>query len=392
MASRVHCPFSHDLSRVPKSASTEEIEQDVKAGLLRETKSTSTATATNVASASASGSSSQKRSAPSASAPSPDIPVKRPRTMVPRVGKEASKVPQPTRQASLKAFHDAYTSLYKCIIESPNPEAAEFGVTAAHDDAVAQEAETHKCSNQQSYKNSSRSALLGIRGRDKGKVEISLQEALKSGTFDPIVMRRCSELGTQADTGRKRLEVAIKGKGKLLVSKLQEKQFLCPIPALEMWGYLTALPEGEGGDRPDSTGERQKCERCGVAFIVAKPGNEPVCFFHHGRKRPDKGPEGRKWLWTCCGAEVGLDKVTCSSSHCHVFKEDSPADLHARSPFVIPDLPESGGHEVLALDCELSYTTAGMSLVQLSIVSEEGDVMADMMVKPDVDVLDYNTR
>lgn len=85
----------------------------------------------------------------------------------------------------------------------------------------------------------------------------------------------------------------------------------------------------------------------------------------------------------------------------HVFKEESCELLHQREAFmsteeVCKQADKSSNqkekHEVLAFDCELVYTTAGMSLARLTVLDESGKVIMDQHVKPKASVVDYNTR
>ena len=48
--------------------------------------------------------------------------------------------------------------------------------------------------------------------------------------------------------------------------------------------------------------------------------------------------------------------------------------------------------KLAALDCEMVYTTAGMSLARLTILDAEGEVVLDEFVKPYGMVLDLITR
>ena len=48
--------------------------------------------------------------------------------------------------------------------------------------------------------------------------------------------------------------------------------------------------------------------------------------------------------------------------------------------------------KLAALDCEMVYTTAGMSLARLTILDAEGEVVLDEFVKPHGMVLDLITR
>jgi RNA exonuclease 1 len=83
-----------------------------------------------------------------------------------------------------------------------------------------------------------------------------------------------------------------------------------------------------------------------------------------------------------------------------VFKEETADLLHKREGFLSTEQVCSsddhrGGkrkYEVLAFDCELVYTTAGMSLARLTVLDESGQVTLDQYVKPRAAVLDFNTR
>lgn len=48
--------------------------------------------------------------------------------------------------------------------------------------------------------------------------------------------------------------------------------------------------------------------------------------------------------------------------------------------------------KIAALDCEMVYTTAGMSLARLTILDGEGEKMLDEFVRPHGMVLDLITR
>lgn len=48
--------------------------------------------------------------------------------------------------------------------------------------------------------------------------------------------------------------------------------------------------------------------------------------------------------------------------------------------------------DVVALDCELVYTTSGMSLARLTVVGHDGEIVLDEHVRPQGIVLDTNVR
>lgn len=94
----------------------------------------------------------------------------------------------------------------------------------------------------------------------------------------------------------------------------------------------------------------------------------------------------KETLYRCCsqpsgskGCEIGV----------HVFSEKDPEALHSRHPFTNSEdscCSESGevkegALEVCAMDCEMIYTTAGMSVARVSVVDGKGDKIFDEHVR-----------
>lgn len=91
---------------------------------------------------------------------------------------------------------------------------------------------------------------------------------------------------------------------------------------------------------------------------------------------------------------------TCANGP-HVFKEDRVEDLHKREGFVTSrELAEARSAEaeritpldIVAIDCELGYTTAGMSMTRVTVLDESGAIVLDELVRPQAEVLDPNLR
>lgn len=162
---------------------------------------------------------------------------------------------------------------------------------------------------------------------------------------------------------------------------------------LVKWTYLVEIPAGQGGDRPTEEGKERQCNRCDKAFIVPIGGisgtsksEGETCWHHHGRKRWGKDDGIRAQIATCCG---GLwTSQGCTTSRSHVFKEEEPDDLHARVAYLrTEDLAanrKGKGRRRLNLvgcDCEMIYTTAGMSLARVTLVDERCEVVFDEHVR-----------
>jgi RNA exonuclease 1 len=49
-------------------------------------------------------------------------------------------------------------------------------------------------------------------------------------------------------------------------------------------------------------------------------------------------------------------------------------------------------NDIYALDCEMCYTTRGLQLARVSVIDINFKTIYDAIVKPDAQILDYNTR
>ena len=72
-------------------------------------------------------------------------------------------------------------------------------------------------------------------------------------------------------------------------------------------------------------------------------------------------------VFSCCDEESGSDGCNTGS---HVYKLEDCEDLAKLVPFTLLDIKKESekGHVVLALDCEMGYTTFGMELIRLTVV------------------------
>lgn len=106
-------------------------------------------------------------------------------------------------------------------------------------------------------------------------------------------------------------------------------------------------------------------------------------------------PPGEKLrVYSCCSKITSEDGCSRGS---HVFYESDPKDLHLRQPFSLTRPPKSRdgdnsadtAFDVVALDCEMIYTTGGMRVARVSVVDGAGKEIFDQLVRMDdgVDVM-----
>ncbi|KAF4118622.1 hypothetical protein G5714_000673 [Onychostoma macrolepis] len=132
------------------------------------------------------------------------------------------------------------------------------------------------------------------------------------------------------------------------------------------------------------------CCRCGTTFSVDKSGKHTrreECNYHYGKVIENRVPGGVETRYSCCENAVG-------SSGCQVF------NLHVHDAVslqgFVNSLPQSSVAKtcpgVFAVDTQTCYTTQGLELARLTVVNSSLQVVFDSFVKPDKDVIDYNTR
>ena len=96
----------------------------------------------------------------------------------------------------------------------------------------------------------------------------------------------------------------------------------------------------------------------------------------------------RVQVYRCC-SRTEADGPGCERG-VHVFLDKEPVWMHARFPFTHtrPPYPPDGDKietalDVVALDCEMIYTTGGMRVARVSVVDGNGEEVFDKQVKMD---------
>lgn len=352
-------------------------------------------------------------------------PVKKPRvgmTEPPRITSahhsSTSKLTLAQRQDGLKKMYTSLRRFYAPLFDHSEPALQHLGADMATNDALRMEQDVFQHANEFSYKSSSIVGAASVTKRSSEVLAASVAEAAqalsinKNATDEAArILEACTETGTETDVRLKRESQQQRKKGRLTRERLVKAGFLCPKGDLEQLGYLMDVPSewGPGGEAADASGEKQTCVRCGVVFKVGPLGavqSAEACHFHPGRPRRERLGEttrSRKvFRWTCCGRTAdsnALGEDRCATGP-HVFKEETPQAMHRRAGYVRwSDIPSAAqeASEVLpvaALDCEMSYTTAGMSVTRVTLVDETGDVLFDEMIRcPEgVSMIDLNTQ
>lgn len=132
------------------------------------------------------------------------------------------------------------------------------------------------------------------------------------------------------------------------------------------------------------------CCRCGATYSVGQTGKHSrreECTYHYGKGVKNKVPGGVETRYSCCEGVVG-------TPGCQVFK------LHVHDAVslegFVRTLPKPASENacsgVYAVDTEMCYTTHGLDLARVTVVNSCLQVIYDTFVKPEHEIIDYNTR
>uniref|UniRef100_A0A8C6RSP2 REX1, RNA exonuclease 1 n=1 Tax=Nannospalax galili TaxID=1026970 RepID=A0A8C6RSP2_NANGA len=186
-------------------------------------------------------------------------------------------------------------------------------------------------------------------------------------------------------------------KGTALYSRLRE--YLLTQDQLKENGYPFPHPERPGGAIIFTAEEKKPkdpscriCCRCGTEYLVSSSGRcvrNEECYYHWGRLRRNRVAGGWETQYMCCSAAVGA--VGCQVAKQHV-QDGRKENLEGFVRTFEKEIPDNAHAGVFALDCEMSYTTYGLELTRVTVVDTDMQVVYDTFVKPDNEVVDYNTR
>ncbi|GAA5875693.1 hypothetical protein JCM3774_002583 [Rhodotorula dairenensis] len=301
-----------------------------------------------------------------------------PRLVPPR---SLSHTPAVTRQKMINALYTQFVEIY-----TPGVLPSSLRQKLASDHALRQEEYLFSRSTKATYRNSIISALARLKKRPPA--------------------RSADEAGTLEDDAARNAVLAEEEKGRLTRKRVEA--FVHRPDVLARFDYVVSVPDGPGGDKPSEEGNTRTCERCKREYTVSSQPSQDdreACHYHFGRMVTNKTAGVKQRVYSCCPS-VGA--APCQVGP-HVFKDEDASVLHSRVAFVptsslrtsaVPSVTSSSAIappaavDIVALDCELVYTTAGMSLARVTVLSGSGSVLLDEHVRPPtgVAVVDLNTR
>ncbi|XP_017112769.1 uncharacterized protein LOC108136242 isoform X3 [Drosophila elegans] len=142
------------------------------------------------------------------------------------------------------------------------------------------------------------------------------------------------------------------------------------------------------------------CARCKRHFLVDELTGQYLtreeCHYHSGKYQRyyDGVCHGR---WTCCH-EGEESSPGCCLSDRHVWTGSVVGVNGPYYDFVRtqhreqPSSNDGDEPAAYALDCEMSYTGRGLDVTKVSLVALNGQLVYEHFVRPECDIIDYNTR
>ncbi|XP_033636356.1 RNA exonuclease 1 homolog [Asterias rubens] len=148
-------------------------------------------------------------------------------------------------------------------------------------------------------------------------------------------------------------------------------------------------------DSKKSTGNQPNqyvCCRCGKTFLRRSDGHyitRENCIFHWGKFWHNKVGGTLEGRFTCCSGDSSAKG--CSVSKYHVT-DDKTNNLTGFMRTVAKSPPANGNPGLYAMDCEMCYTVKGLELTRVTVVDDKLNCVYDTLVKPNAEIVDYNTR
>ncbi|XP_041642485.1 RNA exonuclease 1 homolog isoform X2 [Cheilinus undulatus] len=160
-----------------------------------------------------------------------------------------------------------------------------------------------------------------------------------------------------------------------------------PVKHPEKPGYAVLFADSK---KVNTDSCKRVCCRCGATYSVSQTGKhvrKEECVYHYGKGVTNRVPGGVETRYSCCEGVMGAPGCQVFQLHVH--------DSLSMDGFVstIPRKPSDRSRPgVYSLDCEMCYTIHGLELSRVTVVNSSLQVIYDTFVRPDNEVIDYNTR
>lgn len=317
-----------------------------------------------------------KTRAPSGSLPRPRIPLE-----------YGSKVPQNQRQRYLDRIIDEYLRL--C------PTQKEAFEKALEEEKALYERSTRR----QVYLNLCVNAIKKL--RDMKPEDIAAFSPPKSETEGQVAVTKTllpsGAVVISSKSPVKQAQTVMTASGDLTEEVMYDffLKYLMTEEDLVDNGYPRSCPNSPGKavfkmkkEQPSRDPTRRTCQRCGKPFVVLDDGEyvtKEECTYHAGRLFRKRGEQITSY--SCCQGDAG--SPGCCVGKVHV--SDKMYDTDGFMTTIVSPLADQR-KKIFAMDCEMSYTTAGLELTRISVVNWNLEVVYDTFVMPERTIVDYNTR
>jgi len=331
-----------------------------------------------------------------------------------------SKIPRNVRQKMALTFYKEFQRIYKPIL-SINPD-------LARQHSLDQEKALYDKSSKKTYKVSASHILTHLKQRD---IATSIQDTGIDGIYKPPsaikkeeetqgisdsdfkllqtylvkddqfktlnypTMELLNEYNSNKDHREEILKAQLE---KIKMEELENKNKNPGSPSYSSPNNFVANSKTYGRIFSTVKDKTKTCARCQCRFTPKKNTDIPLltdeekeaCFYHYGKLR--KTPHSQVRLYSCCDGAVGSEGCTKGP---HVWKCETFDGLQDDIPFTrLPEADPSNKKllKVVALDCEMSYTTGGLELTRITVVDWKGNTVLDELCKPHNCIIDLNTR
>lgn len=331
-----------------------------------------------------------------------------------------SKIPRNVRQKMAITFYKEFQRIYKPILKI-NPD-------LARQHSLDQEKALYDKSSKKTYKLSASHILTHLKARD---IATSIQDTGIDGIYKPPSAIKKEEESKEIDEADYKLLLTylVKDdqfktlnyptmellneynenkdnreeilKAELERAKNEEKELKNKNPGSPSYSSpnnFVANSKTYGKIFSTIKDKTKTCARCQCRFVPKSNSDVPLltekekeaCSYHYGKLR--KAPHSSTRVYSCCDNPVGSEGCTKGP---HVWKCETFDGLQDDIPFT--QLPEADPNnnkllKVVALDCEMSYTTGGLELTRITVIDWKGNTVIDELCKPHNCIIDLNTR